>query len=175
MLGPICPEPAASCLPWPWRTTSPNTPPKPSAPPVSLTGPSAALVPSPPCAAARTTSGSPRFAGTGQGTCRRPARAQPVDPHARLPRPFPHQIPELLGHLHPAAAGPPHLPPRPATPRRRQRPLGRDIDERTILVISAWRYAGTGHATTVERHPAPAAAARAREHDRIAREELMSA
>jgi len=42
-------------------------------------------------------------------------------------------------------------------------------------VISAWRYAGTGHATTVERQLALAAAARAREHDRIAREELMSA
>ena len=68
------------------------------------------------------------------------------------------------------------------THRRAQRhpdgdkgPWGRDIDERTILVISAWRYAGTGHATTVERQLALAAAARAREHDRIAREELMSA
>jgi hypothetical protein len=54
-------------------------------------------------------------------------------------------------------------------------PWGRDLDERTVLVISAWHYAGTGHATTAERQLALAAASRAREHDRIAREELMSA
>jgi hypothetical protein len=50
-------------------------------------------------------------------------------------------------------------------------PWGRDLDEHTVLVTSAWRYAGTGHATTAERQLALAAAARAREHDRIAREE----
>jgi hypothetical protein len=54
-------------------------------------------------------------------------------------------------------------------------PWGRDLDEHTVLVISAWQYAGTGHATTAERQLALAAAARAREHDRIAREELLSA
>jgi len=54
-------------------------------------------------------------------------------------------------------------------------PWGRDIREQTVLVISAWQYAGTGHATTAERQLALAAAARAREHDRIAREELLSA
>jgi hypothetical protein len=54
-------------------------------------------------------------------------------------------------------------------------PWGRDLDEHTVLVISAWQYAGTGHATTAERQLALAAAARAREHDRIAQEELMSA
>jgi hypothetical protein len=50
-------------------------------------------------------------------------------------------------------------------------PWGRDLDERTVLLISAWRYAGTGHATTAESQLALAAAARAREHDRIAQEE----
>jgi hypothetical protein len=54
-------------------------------------------------------------------------------------------------------------------------PWGRDLDERTVLVISAWQYAGTGHASTAERQLALAAAARAREHERVAREELMSA
>jgi hypothetical protein len=50
-------------------------------------------------------------------------------------------------------------------------PWGRDLDERTVLLTSAWRYAGTGHATTAERQLALAAAARAREHDLIAQEE----
>jgi hypothetical protein len=50
-------------------------------------------------------------------------------------------------------------------------PWGREIREQTVLVIAAWRYAGTGHATTAEAQLALAAAARAREHDRIAREE----
>jgi hypothetical protein len=50
-------------------------------------------------------------------------------------------------------------------------PWGRDLDERTVLTVSVWRYAGTGHASTAERELALAAAARAREHDLIAREE----
>jgi hypothetical protein len=64
------------------------------------------------------------------------------------------------------------------THRRKQRhpggekdPWGRDLDDRIVLVTSAWRYAGTGHATTGQHELALAAAARAREHDRIAREE----
>ena len=62
--------------------------------------------------------------------------------------------------------------------RRRERhpdgekdPWGRDLDEHTVLLMTAWQYAGTGHATTAEHQLALAAAARAREHDRIAREE----
>ena len=51
-------------------------------------------------------------------------------------------------------------------------PWGRDLDERTVLLMASWQYAGTGHATTAERQLALAAAARAREHDRIAREEI---
>ena len=39
--------------------------------------------------------------------------------------------------------------------------------------MTAWQYAGTGHATTAEHQLALAAAARAREHDRIAREETL--
>jgi hypothetical protein len=50
-------------------------------------------------------------------------------------------------------------------------PWGRDLDERTVLVLSVWSYAGAGHANTAERQLALAAAARAREHERIAREE----
>jgi hypothetical protein len=64
------------------------------------------------------------------------------------------------------------------THRRQQRhpdgekdPWGRDLDERTVLLMTTWRYAGTGHATTAEQQLALAAAARAREHDQIAREE----
>src|SRR5215471_5204769 len=64
------------------------------------------------------------------------------------------------------------------THRRQQRhpdgekdPWGRDLDEHTVLLMTSWRYAGTGHATTAERQLALAAAARAREHDQIAREE----
>jgi hypothetical protein len=62
--------------------------------------------------------------------------------------------------------------------RRRERhpdgekdPWGRDLSEHTVLLMTAWQYAGTGHATTAEHQLALAAAARAREHDRIAREE----
>src|SRR5262249_54348261 len=36
-------------------------------------------------------------------------------------------------------------------------PWGRDLDERTVLLMAAWRYAGTGHATTAERQLALAA------------------
>ncbi len=53
-------------------------------------------------------------------------------------------------------------------------PWGRDIDEHTVLIVSAWQYIGTGHATTAERQLALAAAARAREHDQIAREEAYA-
>ncbi len=54
-------------------------------------------------------------------------------------------------------------------------PWGRDLDDTTVLVMATWAYAGTGYASTAERQLALAAAARAREHDRIAREELLSA
>ena len=50
-------------------------------------------------------------------------------------------------------------------------PWGRDLDDRIVLVISAWQYAGTGHQTAAEHQLALAAAARAREHDQIAKEE----
>jgi len=62
--------------------------------------------------------------------------------------------------------------------RRQQRhpggekdPWGRDLDDRIVLVISAWHYVGTGHQTSAEHQLALAAAARAREHDQIARQE----
>ena len=43
-----------------------------------------------------------------------------------------------------------------------------------MLTVSTWMYAGTGHATTAERTLALAAAARAREQERIAREETWT-
>jgi hypothetical protein len=65
-----------------------------------------------------------------------------------------------------------------ATYQRQQRhpdgekdPWGRDLDEHTVLIVATWQYIGTGHATTAERQLALDAAARAREHDRIARQE----
>ena len=104
-----------------------------------------------------------------------PPRPEPVDPHARLPRPLPHQVPPLLRHLTASCA-------RPASPTAKAQrhpdgekdPWGRDLDEHTVLVMASWHYAGTGHATTAERQLALAAAARAREHDQIAREETWT-
>jgi hypothetical protein len=50
-------------------------------------------------------------------------------------------------------------------------PWGRRFDDRIVLTVTAWEYAGTGHANTAERTLALAAAARARERERIGREE----
>jgi hypothetical protein len=50
-------------------------------------------------------------------------------------------------------------------------PWGRPLDERVVLTVSTWEYAGTGHANTAERALALAAAARARERERVGREE----
>ena len=80
-----------------------------------------------------------------------------------------------LGHLYRLAPG-------RIVHRRQQRhpdgekdPWGRDLDERTVPPMTSWRYAGTGHVTTAERQLALAAAARAREHNQIAREETSTA
>jgi hypothetical protein len=51
-------------------------------------------------------------------------------------------------------------------------PWGRRFDDRIVLTVSTWEYAGTGHANTAERALALAAAARARERERFAREEI---
>ena len=50
-------------------------------------------------------------------------------------------------------------------------PWGRPLDDRIVLTVSTWEYAGTGHTGTAERALALAAAARARERERIGREE----
>jgi hypothetical protein len=50
-------------------------------------------------------------------------------------------------------------------------PWGRRFDDRIVLTVATWEYAGTGHANTAERELALAAAARARERERIGREE----
>jgi Replication initiator protein, pSAM2 len=59
-------------------------------------------------------------------------------------------------------------------PNGEKDPWGRHLDDRIVLVEASWHYAGTGHATTAERALALAAAARAREHKRIAREETWT-
>src|SRR6516164_1905034 len=46
-------------------------------------------------------------------------------------------------------------------------PWGRRLDDRIVLTVSTWEYAGIGHANTAERALALAAAARARERERI--------
>ena len=53
-------------------------------------------------------------------------------------------------------------------------PWGRRLDDRIVLTVSTWQYAGTGHANTAERDLALAAAARARERERIGREEAWT-
>ena len=64
--------------------------------------------------------------------------AQPVDPHARLPGPLPHQIPPLLRHLHPAAPGPHRPTARPERhPDGEKDPWGRDLDEHTVLLMAS--------------------------------------
>jgi hypothetical protein len=50
-------------------------------------------------------------------------------------------------------------------------PWGCRLDDRIVLTVGTWEYAGTGHANTAERALALAAAARARERERIGREE----
>jgi Replication initiator protein, pSAM2 len=47
-------------------------------------------------------------------------------------------------------------------------------DDQAVIVVAAWAYVGTGYATEGERWLALSAAARAREHQRIAREELTT-
>jgi hypothetical protein len=53
-------------------------------------------------------------------------------------------------------------------------PWGRPFDDRIVLTVGTWQYAGTGHANTAERALALAAAARARERERVGREETWT-
>jgi hypothetical protein len=53
-------------------------------------------------------------------------------------------------------------------------PWGRRLDERIVLTVRTWQYAGTGHAGTAERALALAAAARAREREQTGREETWT-
>ena len=110
--------------------------------------------------------------GTGQATRPPPSWPQQVDPHARLPGPLPDQIPPLLGHLHRAAPGPHSTTAGSSAIRAATKtPGAATSDDRTVLLVSHLEYAGTGHATTAERALALAAAARAREHESVGREE----
>jgi hypothetical protein len=49
-----------------------------------------------------------------------------------------------------------------------------DHEDQAVIVVASWTYAGRGHRTEAERWLALAAAARALEHRRLAREELSS-
>jgi hypothetical protein len=51
---------------------------------------------------------------------------------------------------------------------------GRPEDDQAVIVVASWVYVGSGHASEGERWLALSAAARAREHRRIAREELTT-
>jgi hypothetical protein len=51
---------------------------------------------------------------------------------------------------------------------------GRAEDDQAVVVVASWVYVGSGYATEGERWLALSAAARAREHRRIAREELTT-
>jgi len=53
-------------------------------------------------------------------------------------------------------------------------PWGRPLDDRIVLTVSTWEYAGTGHTGTAERALALAAAARAREREQTGREETWT-
>jgi hypothetical protein len=51
---------------------------------------------------------------------------------------------------------------------------GRPEDDQAVIVVASWVFVGSGYATEGERWLALSAAARAREHRRIAREELTT-
>jgi hypothetical protein len=51
---------------------------------------------------------------------------------------------------------------------------GRPEDDQAVIVVTSWVYLGAGYQTEGERWLALSAAARAREHRRIAREELTT-
>ncbi len=51
---------------------------------------------------------------------------------------------------------------------------GRPEDDQVVVVVASWVYVGSGYETEGERWLALSAAARAREHRRIAREELTT-
>jgi hypothetical protein len=52
--------------------------------------------------------------------------------------------------------------------------FGQAEDDQAVIVVASWVYVGSGYATEGERWLALSAAARAREHRRIAREELTT-
>jgi hypothetical protein len=98
-----------------------------------------------------------------------------VGAHARVRRSLVDQEPPLLHHHDRSASGPVTF-----AKRRRTRdgiPLdafGRPEDDQAVIVMASWIYVGSGYATEGERWLALSAAARAREHRRIAREELTT-
>jgi hypothetical protein len=51
---------------------------------------------------------------------------------------------------------------------------GRPEDDQAVIVVATWAYVASGYATEGERWLALSAAARAREQQRVAREELRT-
>ena len=107
----------------------------------------------------------PRRLAARQPPARRLPGAAPLGTHARLPRPLRHQKPPLLHHH----ARPPRRPPRTgnaaSTPRRHH------AGDKTVITLTDLEWAGRGWRTTGDALLALSAAARAREHRRVAREE----
>jgi len=105
----------------------------------------------------------------------RAAAAAGLGAHARVPGPLVNQEPPLLDHQTVLRRA------RVAFAKRRSakdgNPLdawGRPEDDQAVLVVATWTYIGAGYETEGERWLALSAAARAREHRRIAREELTT-
>jgi hypothetical protein len=59
--------------------------------------------------------------------------------------------------------------------KRRQRPLGGRHGDKTVITLTDLQWAGRGWRTTGDALLALSAAARAREHRRVAREEMAAA
>jgi hypothetical protein len=95
--------------------------------------------------------------------------APPLGPHAWLPRPLRHQEPTLLDNPPGAPPCPRRLPPPPAPTTRN----GHDGHSAVITVITL-EWAGMGWRTSGDALLALSAAARTREHERIARDETLS-
>ena len=94
--------------------------------------------------------------------------AAPLGTHARLPRPLRHQEPPLLHHHASASRRPPGLATPPAPRHRAPGRQDRHHPDRP-------QWAGRGWRTTGDALLALSAAARAREHRRVAREETAMA
>ena len=111
------------------------------------------------------------------GLARHLGPAAPLDAHARLRRPLRHQEPPLLHHPQGPARRPPHLATHPTarTGATATTPTHDHDDDETTLIVCDLTLAGIGWNTTADAQLAADAAARAREHRALAREERTTA